>query len=112
MREKTLNFSEFSQCAGGERCKPFKDCDDLRKLTENGRRLSPEEASYLRSKQCNSINRVAYVCCKATAAPEPTKLPLPPICGAAFADRVRLQQQQKQNSEFNFNSKNILDRWR
>ncbi|KAG5671084.1 hypothetical protein PVAND_001298 [Polypedilum vanderplanki] len=79
--------SQFSQCVSGEICKPFKDCDELVKLTQKGR-LTPQETNYLRSKQCNSINRVAYVCCKNGQGSSASKFPKPPICGAAFADRI------------------------
>lgn len=90
-------FLEFNQCTFGEKCEPFQGCEPLKKIVEKGL-LTPEERNYLRSKQCNSINRVAYVCCPSgsstgAAAPAPPSnlktLPKAPDCGISLHDRVR-----------------------
>lgn len=49
-------------------------------------RLTPEQTAMLRSKQCNSINRVAYVCCEGNI--QKANIPRPPTCGTLFGDRV------------------------
>jgi hypothetical protein len=79
-------------------------------MTEKGF-LTPEERDLLRRKQCNSINRAAYVCCSGESVPEATtpetapsrgnmgqtyveparlrsRLPKPPVCGAGLHDKV------------------------
>lgn len=54
-------------------------------MTEAGR-LTPQQTAMLRSKQCNSINRVAYVCCEGNI--QKANIPRPPTCGTLFGDRV------------------------
>jgi hypothetical protein len=64
-------------------------------LTEKGF-LTPQERDNLRRKQCNSINRVAYVCCSTNGgAPPPppvnlinSKFPKAPECGISLHDKV------------------------
>lgn len=109
LKKSLFNILEFSQCEFGETCKPFQECDELKRLTQKGF-LSPEERDLLRRKQCNSINRVAYVCCSGGGSPvtpepitgstrgnmgvtsEPSrlraKLPKAPDCGTSLGDRV------------------------
>jgi len=91
--------SQFTQCSTGEVCKPFNDCDELKRLAEKGF-LTPQERDLLRTKQCNSINRVAYVCCgtrsftptRPPQVPQPSnsrsKFPKPPTCGVSQGNRI------------------------
>lgn len=90
MDVKFSSFSEFARCTGGETCIPFQDCEPLKRLTAAGR-LSPEQANLLRSKQCDSRNRVAFVCCGSGSysnTPAKPKLPKAPECGTLLGNRV------------------------
>lgn len=82
--------------------------------------MSPEERDLLRRKQCNSINRVAYVCCSGGGSPvtpepitgstrgnmgvtsEPSrlraKLPKAPDCGTSLGDRVSKKGRSSQKA--------------
>lgn len=78
-------------------CIPFGECDELKRIAAKGT-LTPQELNLIRSKQCNYVNRSAYVCCAAqnqngqtNTSPTGNRgnfLPLPPVCGPAFADRI------------------------
>lgn len=45
---------EFAQCSSGQSCKPFQDCQPLKKLTEKGY-LEPHERELLKKSQCKKL---------------------------------------------------------
>lgn len=81
-------YSEFAKCSPNESCISHKECEAIQEILKKGPRLSKEDKEYFRKVQCDSQNRLAYVCC-ANKVNFMDKLPKAPKCGIQLTDRVR-----------------------